>query len=70
MLACIIVRLSTIVRAAFLWVLPDADLRIHLFMVNTSCTPARSRSNPSIQAKGVVSFEHAAGLLQVVLCVS
>ncbi len=69
MLACIIVRLSTIVRAAFLWVLPDADLRIHLFMV-TSCTPARSRSNPSVQAKGVVSFEHAAGLLQVVLSVS
>ena len=39
-------------------------------MVNTGCTPARSRSDPSTKAKGVVSFKHAAAVLQVVLSVS
>ena len=45
MVACMIVRLSTIVHAALLWALPDGDLRVHLLMVNTGCTPARSRSS-------------------------
>ena len=71
MVVHLLVRLSTIVHAALLWVLPDSHLRIHLFMVNTGCTPARSRSSKSpIKAKSVVSFELAAVLLQVVLSVN
>lgn len=66
----LIVHLSTIVHAALLWALPDSDVRTHHLMLNTGCTPARSRSDPSTKAKGVVSFKHAAVLLQVPLSVS
>ncbi len=52
-IAYVIVRLFTIVHAALLWVLPDGDLRIHLFMVNTGCTPARSRSINNTTLTGV-----------------
>lgn len=62
--------LSTIVHAALLWALPDSDVRTHQLIFNTGCTPARSRVDPSTKAKGVVSFKHAAVLLQVVLSVS